>query len=211
MTATTTHKGFMRRAVGGLLTGACALALVSTAVVAAEAPKASKNAMEMQAKFDKALKGKTIGWVPVTLGVPLADEWTAQMKQEADKLGMKLVVRDPGWNASAQLQAVSALIGEKVDVLVVQNPNVQLLARELKRANEAGIYVVQVNMASNYPGDAYVGGDFVRIGQALGEDVVKACGKGSGTSGKVQIIQGELTATASLDQLAGLMDRKSVV
>ncbi|MFT3803946.1 MAG: sugar ABC transporter substrate-binding protein [Burkholderiaceae bacterium] len=197
---------FARIVAGAMLTGCCALTAVVGPAAAADVPKPSKNALDMQAKVDKALKGKTIGWVPVTLGIPLVDEWTAVMKQEAEKLGMKLVVRDPGWNATAQLQSVSALIGEKIDVLVVQNPNVQLLARELKRANEAGIYVVQVNMASNYAGDAYVGGDFIRIGQLLGEDVVKACGKGSGTSGKVQIIQGELTATASLDQLAGLME-----
>jgi ABC-type sugar transport system substrate-binding protein len=40
----------------------------------------------------------------------------------------------------------------------------------------------------------------------LAEDVVKACGTGSGTSGEVQIIQGELTAAASVDQIAGVMD-----
>lgn len=192
-------------AAGVLLAGAGLFAAFTPQASAAEIPKPSKNAVEMQARADKALRGKTIGWVPVTMGNPLVDEWTAVMRQEADKLGMKMVVRDPGWNASAQLQAVSALIGEKVDVLVVQNPNVQLLARELKRANEAGIYVVQVNMASNYAGDAYVGGDFIRIGQQLGADVIKSCGKGSGTSGKVQILQGELTATASLDQLSGLL------
>lgn len=199
--------GSIRRVIASsVLAGSFALTALAGPVLAADAPKPSKNALELQARAEKALRGKTIGWVPVTLGIPLADEWTATMKQEAEKLGMKLVVRDPGWNATAQLQAVSALIGEKVDVIVVQNPNVQLLARELKRANEAGIYVVQVNMASNYDGDAYVGADFIRVGQLLGEDVVKACGKGSGTSGKVQIVQGELTATASLDQLAGLME-----
>jgi len=40
----------------------------------------------------------------------------------------------------------------------------------------------------------------------LAEDVVKVCGTGSGTSGEVQIVQGELTAAASVDQIGGIMD-----
>ena len=40
----------------------------------------------------------------------------------------------------------------------------------------------------------------------LADDVVKQCGTGSGKSGKVQIVQGELTAAASVDQIGGIMD-----
>jgi ABC-type sugar transport system substrate-binding protein len=40
----------------------------------------------------------------------------------------------------------------------------------------------------------------------IAEDVVKQCGTGSGKSGEVQIVQGELTAAASVDQVAGVMD-----
>ena len=39
-----------------------------------------------------------------------------------------------------------------------------LLAKELKRAMDAGIYVVQVNMASNTLTDAYVGVDAKDMG-----------------------------------------------
>ena len=51
-----------------------------------------------------------------------------------------------------------------------------------------------------------MGADWYEVGRLLAEDVVKACGTGSGTSGEVQIIQGELTAAASVDQIAGVMD-----
>src|ERR1700723_2827829 len=40
----------------------------------------------------------------------------------------------------------------------------------------------------------------------LAGDVVKECGTGTGKSGKVQIVQGELTAAASVDQIGGIMD-----
>jgi ribose transport system substrate-binding protein len=59
-------------------------------------------------------------------------------------------------------------------------------------------------MASNYKSDAFVGVDWREIGRMIGEDVVQQCGAGSGKSGKVAIIQGEITADASIDQMAGL-------
>jgi hypothetical protein len=40
----------------------------------------------------------------------------------------------------------------------------------------------------------------------LATEVVKQCGIGSGKSGKVQIVQGELTAAASVDQVGGIME-----
>ncbi|MGH8519151.1 MAG: sugar ABC transporter substrate-binding protein, partial [Panacagrimonas sp.] len=106
----------------------------------------------------------------------------------------------PNWNTTAALQAVSSLIAEKPDVLVVHNPNVQLYARELARAEAAGIVVIQVNMVSNQKTSAYVGADWKTVGRLLGEEMVRACGKGSGTSGKVAIVQGEATSAVSLEQ-----------
>ncbi|MBF2898713.1 substrate-binding domain-containing protein, partial [Pseudomonas aeruginosa] len=83
------------------------------------------------------------------------------------------------------------------DVLVVQNPSVTLLMKDLKRAEAQGTHVIQVNMASNYKSSAFVGVDWREIGRMLANEAVKACGTGSGKSGKVQIVQGELTAAAS--------------
>jgi ABC-type sugar transport system substrate-binding protein len=40
----------------------------------------------------------------------------------------------------------------------------------------------------------------------LADEVVKQCGTASGKSGKVQIVQGELTAAASVDQVGAMMD-----
>ena len=103
-------------------------------------------------------------------------------------------------------QALTALVDEKPDVLIVQNPSVTLLMKELKRAESQGIHVIQMNMSSNYKSDAFVGADWAEVGRMIGEEVVKVCGTGSGTSGKVQIVQGELTAAASVDQIGGIME-----
>ncbi len=158
----------------------------------------------LRTQFDTALKGKTVAWVPVWLGV-LESEWTRIMKAHFDDYGMKFEVRDPNFKSDVQLQQVSSLINEHPDVLVVQNPNVTLLAKEIKRAMEAGIYVVQVNMASNQLSDAYVGVDAWDMGRRIAREMLKDCGGGKG-SGEVSIIEGEATAAYSLDMKKGALE-----
>ena len=172
----------------------------------ARAQDETKTAHELRADYDKDLKGKTIAFLPIATGVPLMDEWGRVIKTEAEWRGMKFIIRDPALNMSAMQQALTALVDQKPDVIVVQNPSVTLLMKELKRAEAQGIHVVQMNMSSNYKSDAFVGADWYEVGRMLAEDVVKACGTGSGTSGEVQIVQGELAAAASVDQIAGVMD-----
>jgi ABC-type sugar transport system substrate-binding protein len=128
------------------------------------------------------------------------------VKEEAEWRGMKFEVRDPNNNPSAMQQALTALVDQKPDVLIVQNPSVTLLMKDLKRAEQQGTHVIQINMSSNYKSSAFVGADWREIGKILATDVVKQCGTGSGKSGKVQIVQGELTAAASVDQVGGIME-----
>ncbi len=186
------------------LTVLAVLGLPATAL--AQEESGTKTAHELRADYDKDLKGKTIAFLPIATGVPLMDEWGRVIKTEAEWRGMKFIVRDPANNPAAMQQALTALIDEKPDVLVVQNPSVTLLMKELKRAEAQGIHVVQMNMSSNYKSDAFVGADWYEVGKMLAEDVVKVCGTGSGSSGEVQIVQGEITAAASVDQIAGIMD-----
>ena len=173
---------------------------------AAQEETGTKTAHELRADYDKSLKGKTVAFLPIATGVPLMDEWGRVIKTEAEWRGMKFVIRDPAANPAAMQQALTALIDEKPDVLIVQNPSVTLLQKELKRAESQGTHVIQMNMSSNYKSDAFVGADWYEVGKILAEDVVKQCGTGSNTSGEVQIVQGELTAAASVDQIAGVMD-----
>ena len=182
-------------------------ALVSAATIlpATKADAQSDPRMQLRTDFDTIVKGKKVAWVPITLGNPLGDSWTKAMKGNFDRFGIEFVTRDPNFDSSAQLQAVTSMINEKPDVLIVQNPNVALLANELKRAMDLGIYVLQVNMRSNQPSDAYVGADYYDTGRLIAEDIGASCGGGK-SSGKVAIVQGEPTAAGSVDQLRGAMD-----
>src|ERR1700723_2860791 len=197
------QKSFLKAA---LTLAGFALAAGAPSIAMAQEEGGTKTAHELRADYNKAVEGKTIAFLPIALGVPLQDEWERVIRTEAAWRGMKYVVRDPNNNPSAMQQALTALVNDKPDVLIVQNPSVTLLMKELKRAEAQGPHVIQVNMSSNYKSDAFVGADWYEVGKLLAEDVIKQCGTGSRKSGKIQIVQGELTAAASVDQIGGIMD-----
>jgi ABC-type sugar transport system substrate-binding protein len=198
------HKSILTKAA--LTAAGFALMAAAPSMAMAQEEGGTKTAHELRADYDKEIQGKTIAFLPIAHGVPLMDEWGRVVKTEAEWRGMKFVVRDPNGDMAAMQQALTALVDSKPDVLIVQNPSVTLLQKELKRAESQGTHVIQINMSSNYKSDAFVGADWYEVGRMLAEDVVKQCGTGSGKSGKVQIVQGELTAAASVDQIAGIMD-----
>src|ERR1700749_509227 len=155
-----------------------------------------------RADYFKVFSGKTIAFVPVTMGIDLTEGWGVLMKQQADRLGMKIEIRDPHFSADAGAQAITSLISEKPDILVVHNPDVQSYARLLKRAEDAGIHVIQINMRSNYNSDVYVGADWIGIGEAEAQGIVEKCG--AGTSGKVAVLQGQPTSGSDSGMMKGV-------
>ena len=151
-----------------------------------------------------AFKGKKVAFVPVAMGFDLTEGWAAGIKQALEPLGVTFEIRDPNWSTDAGAQAITSLIQEKPDVIVVHNPDVQSYARLLKKAEEAGIYVVQVNMRSSYSTDGFVGADYVGMGEAIANRLVDKCSPANGGNGKIAITQGVLTAAASVYQMEGI-------
>jgi ABC-type sugar transport system substrate-binding protein len=96
------------------------------------------------------------------------------LKKELEPLGVKIVVRDPNWNTNAGAQAVTTLISEKPDVMVLHNPDVQTYAKLIQKAEAEGIDVVQINMRSAYPSVVYVGADWIEIGEKVTTAVADA-------------------------------------
>ncbi|HWA44070.1 MAG TPA: sugar ABC transporter substrate-binding protein [Hypericibacter adhaerens] len=154
-----------------------------------------------RADYFKTFEGKTVAFVPVTMGIDLTDGWASVLEAQAKDLGMNFVIRDPHFSADAGAQAITALISEKPDVLIVHNPDIQSYAKLLKRAEEAGIHVIQVNMRSNYNSDAYVGADWIGIGEAETQAIVDRCG--AGTSQKIAILQGQPTSGSDSGMMKG--------
>lgn len=185
----------------------CALSVLLLAEHAAMAQEPASTSIILRNNFYKSLEGKTIVFVPMALGPPLLNAWIYTMALEARQVGMKTEVIDPNWSVSAMTQAISAVISrkQKPDILVVHVPNIHVLDTLLKRAEAAGIYVIQINVFSNYKTDAHVGADWTGLATQVAEEIVKQCGKGSGKSGKVAIMQGEMAGDIGIEQTKAIL------
>ena len=151
--------------------------------------------------YKKALAGKTVGYIPVAMGFDLTQGWLYGLKKDLEPSGMKVVLRDPNWNTNAGAQAFTSLIAEKPAVIVIHNPDVQTYAKLIKKAEDEGIYVVQINMRSAQASTVFVGADWVDIGERLTEAAANAC---KGKSNKIAIVQGAPTAATSAYTLKGV-------
>jgi ABC-type sugar transport system substrate-binding protein len=156
--------------------------------------------------FNKALAGKKVVFVPVSMSFDLPQAWAEAMGKAAQTYGFKFSIRDPNWSPDAGAQAITQLISEKPDLIVVHNIDMQVYARLMKRAMEAGITVLQVNLKSSQNSNAYVGANWYNIGRMQANMAVKACGKGSGKNGKVAITQGTPTNPNNAIELQAMED-----
>lgn len=143
-------------------------------------------------------EGKKVIFVPISMGISLTEAWVKRMREHAELGGYTVDVKDAAFNTGVMSELLATAISEKPDVLVVHNPTVQLLSRQIKQAEAEGIKVVQMNLQSNQPSTAFVGADWTRIGTEIAEDIVAECGAASGKSGKVAIVPGQLTAADSV-------------
>jgi ribose transport system substrate-binding protein len=182
---------------GGL--GSVAALMLACLTVPAFAQKGIDE--PFQKSFKDALAGKTVAYVPVAMNFDLTEGWYAGLKKELEPYGVKFEIRDPNWNTNAGAQAVTSLISEKPAVMVIHNPDVQTYAKLLQRAENEGIYVIQINMGSAYRSSAFVGANWIEIGERDTDAVVKAC---QGKSNKIAIMQGALSAAASAYTLKGV-------
>lgn len=151
--------------------------------------------------FYDGLRGKRVVFIPLAMGFDLTEGWAAIMRKQAADLEYTLEIRDPNWSTDAGTRALTALIAERPDLIIAHNPDVQSYARLLRRAQEAGIKVIQLNLEAAIPTDAYVGADWSRVGYIQADILVERCGTGSGTSGKVAIMRGQPTAASDLYEL----------
>ena len=142
---------------------------------AASAPALAQQGLDepFQKPFKDALAGKTVAFVPVAMNFDLTEGWFAGLKKELEPYGVKFELRDPNWNTNAGAQAVTSLISEKPAVMVIHNPDVQTYAKLLQRAENDGIFVIQINMGSAYRSSGFVGANWIddrREGRGRGRE-----------------------------------------
>ena len=156
--------------------------------------------------YYEALKGKKVGFVPISMGFDLTQGWMAGMQRQAKELGYEIIVRDPNWSVESGIQAINSLIAEKPDLLIIQNNDARSYNRLVKKALESGIPTIQVQQRVQTVSDAYIGPDWYDIGKRTAGALIAKCGGTTGKSGKVAIVQGAVAAPASILMLQGIED-----
>ena len=139
-------------------------------------------------------------------GFDLAQGWAAILQREVGAFGGIFETRDPNWSAEAGAQALTEAIASdpKPDVLVVMSSDLNSYSKIMKKAQEAGIYVLLIDNPANFNADAYLGGDWTQLGRLEAEAAIKGCGENS--SKKIGLVQGDETNATSLFQYDGIMD-----
>ncbi|MFA5663853.1 sugar ABC transporter substrate-binding protein [Castellaniella sp.] len=147
-----------------------------------------------RARYYETYKDKRVVFVPVFMGLDLTEGWSEVMSQQAKRLGYDYEVRNANFDTSAGVQILTQLLNEnpKPNVVVIQNPDVTSYAKIEKKLEEAGIYVIQLNMKSLHMTTGFAGADATVIGETQAEWVVNQCGPD--TSQKIMILNGPTTA-----------------
>lgn len=189
-----------------LSTGWALTAMAVGATAAATKAVRADDADSPGPAYYAALKGKKVGFVPISMGFDLTQGWLAGMQRQAKELGYEIIVRDPNWSVEDGIQAINSLIAEKPDLLIIQNNDSRSYNQLVKKALASGIPTIQVQQRVQTVSDAYVGPDWHDIGAKTAEALVAKCGAGTNTSGKVAIVQGAVAAPASILMLQGIED-----
>lgn len=135
-----------------------------------------------------SLAGKTVAYVPIRLQVDLTSLWGTHLRQAFEMLGAEFLVSDPAGDMDKMVQMVDSHINDQVDMIIIQNPDSGLLSEQVKRAHEAGIYIISLNVQGNQSSDAYVGADYVAMARDLALRMVDDCqAKGAN---KVAVVSG---------------------
>lgn len=144
----------------------------------------------MSKTFYDTLKGKKVVFVPISIGMDIAAGFAAGMQRMADERGFSFEIRDPNWNIDQGVQAITQIIDEKPDLVVVQNVDMQAYARVLKQAMDAGVRVLQVNVKATTNTTSHVGIDWYKNAETNALELVRKCSPKNGGNGKIAVLQG---------------------
>ena len=172
------------------------------ALIVAHAAGQAEEKVKPQAKPDKSY---TIGVLEPNLAIPHFVAQAYGFTDEAQKMGMKVIMYDAGEhkNVAKQVSQMEDLIANKVDVIAfVPGTSVTAMA-QVDQALAAGIPVVNVNIMSEHPKVlGRIRSDDYETGKMQGEFIVSAL-KGKGN---VVMMSGVSGNSAFINRAKGFQD-----
>lgn len=181
-------------------------ALALTTAIAVSAVHAGELDDGQTVKYYKSFPGKKVAFLAISNGMDIAQAIAAGLQRQSEDLGYTLTVRDYNWNIDQGAQALSQIISEKPDVLVLQNLDAQAFSSVIKRGTAEGVRIIQVQVKATANSDAYIGVDWYQIGYKNARAIAKACSTKAGKSGKIALMQGTPNNTTNLGAMAAVAD-----
>ncbi|NYI42905.1 sugar ABC transporter substrate-binding protein [Demequina lutea] len=190
------HDTRFRRAI--LVVSAAATALALTACSSGAASQASDTAS--QASDTASSGGVTnqlvIGSMLWNASVPFYSNFIVGQQEEADKLGVKLVMVDGKGDLGAEVAGIQQLITQKVDAILVTASDATGIAPAVEQAVKAGIPVFAVNNRVDDAAGAvtFIGADDYEFGKQQAKLLVDSVGE----TANVAYLVGTLGTSAQL-------------
>jgi D-xylose transport system substrate-binding protein len=177
----------VRRAVTTLVVSGCSLSLAACGAIA----DAGSGSSASPAKGDD-----------ITVGLLLPDRDTARyarfdypiIKQEVSSLTNgkgKVVYLNADASVARQSRQFKQLIGQKVDVVVVDALDAEAITSDVKKAKAAGIPVIAYDRLAQGPIDAYISHDNELVGEVQGRSLLEALSSKAANS-KIIMMNGDV-------------------
>jgi ABC-type sugar transport system substrate-binding protein len=128
---------------------------------------------------------------------PFYTNFIKGQQEEAEKLGVTLVLVDGKADIGTEIAGVQQLISQQVDAILVVPSDAVGITPALKKANEAGIPVFAVNNRADDKAAeivTFIGADDVEFGRQQAKLLVESIGE----EGKVAYMMGQLGTSAQL-------------
>ena len=143
-----------------------------------------------------SLKGKKVQMVLLSDANALQQSWATRAQMMFDNTGIEFSYVVSNYDNQVLAQQVQTAIDQKVDALMLQNSDVSGLANLVQKAQDAGIYVIILNLGSNAQSDAFIGPNWDQMASDLADRAAADC-KAKGSK-SVAIITGFGADTGSV-------------
>lgn len=203
--------GVRRRTTALVVTAALGLAagfgLSSHGAAAQDLPFVAEGAKSEGPSWEKyyaSFQGKQVGFIPAAMGFDIAQRYASALEKQAELFGYGYEIRDPNWSVESAVQILDQMIADGKDIVVVHPLDTRAFNRSVRKAREAGVYLIFVNMRPTEDGDVYIGADHYYDGLLKADAAAGFCG--AGTSGEVAFVQGPTGNSATISESNGIID-----
>lgn len=139
------------------------------------------------------------------------DQHWANVDKGAKKAVNELGNIDYKWNAPAtkddaqQIECINNAVAQGVDAILLAANGPDAVTAALKEATAAGVKIIYVDSAANYPGEATLATDNTAAGKTAGLELIKKLNADGITSGAIGVISVNAATASTVAREKGFM------